>query len=141
MDLVHIGFTGTRHGMSVPQHAAVDALLSLFDPLWVHHGDCVGADEQFHALARKYRHRVHLHPPVKDDKRAFCDWDKISDPFPYLTRDRHIVAASSLLLATPYEMTKQFRGGTWTTIRYAREANLDRIIILPDGSIYPEEDT
>jgi hypothetical protein len=51
----HIGFTGTRHGMTPAQRHAVSQLiaeLAAGAAFTAHHGDCVGADAEFHDLCR-----------------------------------------------------------------------------------------
>lgn len=53
-----LGFTGTRHGMDSLQNSKVHELVqeaielseARGEPFEVHHGDCVGADEEFHNI-------------------------------------------------------------------------------------------
>jgi len=46
---MRVGFTGTSQGMTRPQQEAVAALLLDPVPNEAHHGNCVGADAEFHA--------------------------------------------------------------------------------------------
>ena len=48
-----IGFTGSRKGMTGEQAAVVMRLL--LSATEGHHGDCVGADEQFHEMCMAQR--------------------------------------------------------------------------------------
>lgn len=134
----HVGFTGTQRGMKPAQFHAVMGLLSAAEPEWVHHGDCIGADEQFHRTARKLGIKVHGHPPVNDSKRAFCDFDIEDDPLPYLDRNHVIVDSVSLMIATPGEAYEVLRSGTWATIRYSRKTGTDIAVVFPDGEIETE---
>jgi hypothetical protein len=59
-----------------------------------------------------------------DSKRAFCQGDVVLTPRPYLVRNRHIVDASSVLIATP-KGDEELRSGTWSTVRYARKIRRD----------------
>ena len=112
----HVGFSGTRKGMSAKQKSAFQILLA-GDVL--HHGDCVGADADAHQIARRAGVHIALHPPVDDSLRAFCDYDAWYDPKTYLDRNRDIVNASTVLVACPGVMKEQHHGETWFTIRYA----------------------
>jgi hypothetical protein len=129
-----VGFTGTRHGMTDAQKATVYRLLRERESTWVHHGDCIGADDQFHDLAKTAGHKVMLHPPEKRDLRAFRLGDDVAFEKPYLDRNRDIVNASAVLIAAPAEDEEQPKGGTWYTIRYARQRGCKVIIVWPDGS-------
>lgn len=130
-----VGFTGTRRGMTDEQAHTVRQYLLAWRPEEVHHGDCVGADEQFHNMAQGEA-RVVIHPPVEPAYRAHCDGHNtvIRPPRPYLDRNQDIVDASDALLATPKEHSEVLRSGTWATVRRAREAGLDLVIINPKGA-------
>lgn len=135
-----IGFTGTREGMTSSQIVAIDELLS--DDLiirWASHGDCVGADAQFHMIAREQGLFIKGHPPTDPKLRAYCDFDEMAEEKPYLVRNKDIVDETDLLIAAPKEMTEQMRGGTWSTIRYARKAGKLIMIVWPDGSLRLEQ--
>jgi len=98
----------------------------------VHHGDCVGSDEQFHNFAIILNYRIIVHPPTAERFRAFCKGGEVRTPKQYYDRDQDIVDETSLLIATP--KTKKEFGGTWHTINYARSLNKPIIIIYPDGT-------
>ncbi len=139
---IHVGFTGTRFGASEVQLAAMRRVLGELvdrsrdaEGFVAHHGDCIGADAQFHALARELRWRVVIHPPVDDADRARCVGDESRDPLTHMKRNKAIVTEVSFMLAAPYDMTEQEHGGTWKTIRMARKAKRPLVIAFPDGSI------
>lgn len=131
--MIHVGFTGTRRGMSPMQAEVVARVLRVLktsmlgDRLVAHHGDCIGADEQFHDIARREDVvAIEVHPGVSrwekmdQEMRAFCkDPDLIHSSAGYLQRNRAIVDACAVLIAAPWEPHRQDRGGTWYTYDYA----------------------
>lgn len=108
---VHIGFTGTRQLLDDRQLAWLKDELVMLDlsirlvrlqkPV-LHHGDCVGADASAHQLAQQLGWDIQIHPPMKQQYRAFCKGAEIiHEPAGYLARDRDIIKATSTLLAIP----------------------------------------
>lgn len=130
---MNIGFTGTQLGMTETQQAALKDYLRVRQVDRFHHGDCVGADEQAHDIARSLRIDVVLHPPTSQSKRAFCKAQYIEPQRPYLDRNLHIVDAADLLIACPSRRQPILRSGTWATIRQARRRNVRVLVIYPDG--------
>lgn len=140
--MIHVGFTGTRKGMTIAQHSAVvKIMLRQYarkkhygeDYMW-HHGVCIGADQQVHILARIFEFNIHGHPPKDDSLEANCSgFTLVAFPEPYIIRNHHIVDACYLLVATPKEHEEVQRSGTWATIRYARTQSKDVIVINPLG--------
>ena len=139
-----IGFTGTSSGMTPVQlHKLHEVLKQQFvDGAEFHHGDCVGADEAAHFLALSVGYIVHIHPPSNAKARAFCKVGSVGEIHPtqpYLIRNREIVAASQMLIATPREFKELYHySGTWATVRYGHTAKLPVTIIWPDSrtSVY-----
>lgn len=129
-----IGFTGTRHGMTPPQLKQVELILVDMGSYIVHHGDCVGADAQFHVLANAQGYRIIVHPPLSEQWRAFCVGNEMRTPKEYHARNRDIVDEADLMLAAPGEFQDPGHGGTWYTIRYAKKQKTPFTIILPDGT-------
>lgn len=106
-----------------------------------HHGDCRGADEEFHKWITAHDMRpikIVIHLPDNSYKRAFCgsfgnlEWRPQK---PYLDRNLDIVTETDLLIATPKEYTEVLRSGTWSTIRYARKQMKPIYIVYPDGEV------
>lgn len=98
-----------------------------------HHGDCTGADEQAHMIARICGYFIVVHPPTDPKKRAWCTGDFAMTPAPYLERNAAIVRSTLELIATPGETVEQVRSGTWATIRQARRLRRPTTIVWPDG--------
>lgn len=103
-----------------------------------HHGDCIGADVDFHAIARECGLAVVGHIPVIEEHRAFCEFDDERAPLTYMKRNAQIVAESDVVIATPFESTEQSRGGTWRTVQLARKAKRHLFIVWPDGRVSEE---
>lgn len=130
-----IGFTGSRRGMTQGQHDAVTRALRMLQPLWFHHGDCVGADAQAHAIAVGLGIPVHLHPGNLPAQRAYCEGAAMVSPeLPPMVRNRDIVSLSNLIIATPNTAHEVLRSGTWSTVRHAQRNNQPVVIILPNGN-------
>lgn len=137
--LKHIGFTGTQIGQTPQQLLTVERILATVCG-WFHHGDCTGADEQSHAIARRHgKLTIIIHPPIIASKRAFCQGDVILDPKDYIARNHDIVDASIGLITTPKSFVEELRSGTWATVRYARKQHKKIVIVFPDGSWRKEE--
>jgi hypothetical protein len=137
----HVGFTGTRKGMSPEQHRAVRKALqdirakNFHADMWAHHGECVGSDEQFHRVALEEGFQVHVHPPKSNKWRAFTvDFSRMDLPDDYQKRDKAIVAESHEIIATPRGSEESYPySGTWLTIRIARRMKVPYVIFMPDG--------
>ena len=137
-DMVRIGFTGARIGMTRLQRQMLETLLYMYPPDEVDHGDCIGADEEFHNIVRKMFGKdvtIIGHPPTNPKYRAFCIFDEIFPERPYLERNRDIVDSSKFLLGAPYSKSSVLRSGTWSTIRYAKSILRPHIIIFGDGTV------
>ena len=139
MTFVMIGFAGSRRGLTDGQRWLVRQVFGSFDAFELHHGDCVGADAEAHAIAEELgcRH-IHLHPPVEEKLRAHCearqdpDWMMwVHDPLPYLKRNRAIVDAAELVVVCPAQSFEVLRSGTWATYRYAVRRKKPTVLITP----------
>jgi len=138
---IEIGFTGTSKGITREQYVTVDRLFFSCVPDVLHHGDCIGGDEQIHKLALEHGLQIEIHPPLDPKKRAWCTGHtKLWSPKPYIVRNHDIVdCAVNGVIAAPRTKNEQFRGsGTWATIRYARKKKRNLWIVWPDGT-YSEE--
>lgn len=144
-----IGFTGTRHGMSPPQLAVTTEIVqslvaghvATIGGRWIaHHGDCVGADSQFHDIVRPLVGSfVVAHPAaVARQWQANRDADVVRARMLPTARNIVIVAESTIVVATPYEDVEQPRGGTWSTIRMERAADRPLAIVLRNGDVQRE---
>lgn len=130
-----VGFTGTREGMTEAQKLGLKALLPVHDAYsQFHYGDCVGADAQARDVAAGMGMWLVSHPPDKDVLRAFTKADETREPKPYLERNKFIVMETERMIAAPRCFVESVKGGTWSTVRYARKLGRPIIIIWPDGS-------
>ena len=133
------GFTGTRHGMTPLQRAGVAAILQQVagtGGFVAHHGDCIGADAEFHDLCRELPQSfIIVHPGPLDDlpNQARRVGDERRLPAPHMRRNKNIVKASTVMIAAPFELTQQEHGGTWRTIDMARTAKVPLAIVSPWG--------
>jgi hypothetical protein len=132
-----LGFTGTRSGMTDAQKNVFRRVILELKPTEFHHGDCVGADAEAHDIVRELlpECRIVVHPPNKNELRAFKQGDLILKEDGYLSRNRSIVLLSTILIGTPWEETHGVSGGTWYTIDYAKKLNKLGNIIWPDGRL------
>jgi len=138
----HLAFTGTKNGLTVIQKYTLGReLLRLRDEgfLWMHNGDCVGADYDAAKIWTDLKGLVQLHPPLKEKYRArFAKARIVCEPLDYLVRDKRMIECSELTVATPETYDEQRRSGTWTTVRYARKERLGLVIVYPDGTVETE---
>jgi len=141
-----IGFTGTREGMTLRQRMTFARLVTGLAGGWFnnhteafefHHGCCVGADGQAHHILEEVFGiefvKIHLHPPSDQSLFLKLNGNTVYPRKPYLERNKDIVRASTLLIATPKERYPALRSGTWSTIRYARKCKVKCYVIDPDG--------
>lgn len=132
-----VGFSGTRDGMTEAQKAKLEELLTELNPDQFRHGDCLGADEEAHFIARELGVPVVTHPPIEDKLRAYTMGAIIEiKAAPYHVRNKAIVDNSHVLVAAPKEATEDpaGRGGTWQTINMARRSEIPVYIIWPSGA-------
>lgn len=135
--MTRIGITGSRLGLTDAQYETARKLLSALSPgSEVHHGDCVGADQQAHDIVREHSSDTQIvgHPPDKPALRAFCEVDVEEPPKQYLLRDLDIVKSSDTLLAFPHTTFEIRKSGTWATVRMARKHKVPVMIVWPNGS-------
>lgn len=110
------------------------------------HGDCIGADAQFHDILLKVLgphvlDRIWIHPSTRVDKRAYKQSPHIFRPKDPILRNHDMVNVTQGLIATPKLAFEIVRSGTWTTIRYARKFRRPIFIVYPNGSLKIENPT
>jgi len=127
-----VGFSGTQQGMTAFQETTVRSLLRWLKPAEVHHGDCVGSDEEFDKICVELGIYRCSHPPEDEKKRAFCKTEEERMPAPYLVRNLDIVKESQILIATPKEPYEVTRSGTWSTYRRAKHLKRAICLVLPE---------
>lgn len=130
---ISIGFTGTRDGLTKTQCTKIINFLNQYKDhkICVFHGDCIGADTDFHKLCEEFRSNnidvnfvITIVPPDNNSMRGFNNGDPTLKPKPYLERNKDIVRNSDILIGCPRDLKKEeLRSGTWSTIRFARKTN------------------
>lgn len=138
---MEIGFTGTRKGMTGAQeNRLAEMLLTFVNVTGFRHGVCVGADANAVriVIGLNLYSSVVAYPsniPSMTDIDALDASDVVHDPEPPLQRNKSIVNASNVLIATPGTMEEELRSGTWATVRYARKLGTPVRIIWPNGTL------
>jgi hypothetical protein len=139
---IHIGFSGTRQGMTLAQRESLAEYLRgsiSVMPTILHHGLCRGSDTQAHWIAFNMGIRSVGHPPTNRSHIGFTQ-DQMDDPNlwhsmhlakSYLRRNRNIVHETTVLIAAPKALL-DLGGGTWYTINYSKRRHAHTLIIEPD---------
>jgi len=125
-----VGFTGTRNGINPDQKIKIIEYLTQNDVTEVHHGDCVGADSDFHNICHQLNQsiKIVIHPPIDPKLRAYKHGSMIHQSKSYIIRNKDIVNVCDVLIACPKTHIEELRSGTWATIRYAKKINKPVII-------------
>jgi hypothetical protein len=133
-----LGMTGNRNGISDEAKKVFLDFINNNEIKEAHHGDCLGADKDFHDIFNNKNLRIIIHPPNDNKMRAFCKSDNILQPKKFLDRNHDIVNNTDMLIAFPSTKNEILRSGTWATIRYARKQKKNILIVYPDGN-YSED--
>ena len=157
-----IGFTGTREEMTEIQYRTV---LGLVLSSHIHyetyirgaHGDCLGADVQFHEICAYVGIPIIIRPPIIDSWRAWLgtekavrteeefdglpEIEKIYDPDDPFCRNRRIISDSGVVIAAPRAGYSVEPGMTWQTIRQIRRMRPQTpvFIVSPAGEVLVEQ--
>jgi hypothetical protein len=137
---MRVGFTGTRAGLSVVQRKSLVRLIDTIrgEVTETHHGDCVGADAEFHDICLVREMFIVIHPPINPKWNAYCaGYDDIREHKTYHDRDQDIVNETDLLIACPKTFTPIEHSGTWYTAGYARAVDKPIWFVYPDGTVVP----
>lgn len=135
-----VGVTGSRIGLTMQQSEKARGLLVMANADELHHGDCVGADEELARFAANLGVRTVAHPPTNIRHRAYHESSRVLPPKDYRRRNIDIVNACDVLWAFPSgEEGDQPRSGTWMTVRIARQSRKPIIIVTPDGVVIHQE--
>lgn len=130
-----VGFTGSRHGMTYKQKQEFSAFLEYNRSkiTQLHMGHAQGADTDASILVRKLLPKVKIvsHPPKDTRLESDFEADIVLPRKDYLVRNQDIVDICDILVATPETSEEQLRSGTWATIRRAKKANKQVLILNP----------
>lgn len=136
---LRIGVTGTRKGLTSVQRDRIHNMLAAWrtaGAIELHHGDCVGADDEIAQIAKSLGYKIVAHPPLNPKLRARCKVnDVVMEEQDYLTRNRSIVDMTDAMVGAPGEMTRKPRSGTWYTISYAGEKQRPLAVVGPSGEV------
>jgi hypothetical protein len=146
-----LSFSGSQDGISPQQYDWANMTMRRIGMMELHHGGCVGADEEAHRIALDYFdgyvtepdglqvETITVHPASDVNPRKVSQLCLKPHPLvrvlaakPALKRNRDIVNPADLLLATPSGYEK-LRSGTWATIRYAIKMRVPVLICYPNG--------
>jgi len=123
------GFTGTRYEMSAEQKAFLESEFTRLNVTELHHGCCIGADEEANIMCRPLDIKTVGHPPIIMKAIAHCLVDYMHPPAAYMERNHAIVDACEILFVAPRTNNEELRSGTWATFRYADRIG-QRIIMI-----------
>lgn len=150
-----LGFTGTREGISAAQKEWLRQFVrnnaDYIDE--VHHGDCVGGDNEFDDIVREIAScvtSVIVHPSNVEKLRAYVDCKSsragrpmlktvMLEPRPPILRDCVIVEEVDVLIVMPKGKEPQRHSGTWFTYRYAKKKEKIVYLVFQDGSLKQDE--
>ncbi len=136
--MTKLGITASRNGITEKQKEAFLDWLKEQDIDMVHHGCCIGGDEEIHDIIREFNEEILIfgHPAIVASKYKSdckCDiWWVIKKP---LDRNHDIVNSSEIMAAFPAG-PEIIRSGTWATIRYTKKMYKKLYIFWPDGEVY-----
>lgn len=130
-----IGYSGPRLGMTPWQRREVRSFLLAARPAMVVHGDCVGGDAEFDAIAAELGVRRRARPCDIVKMRARCQAEEIRHPRPPLVRNRYILDDAGFMIFTPATVEEVRRSGTWATIRAAQAVGKPSVYFWPDQRV------
>jgi hypothetical protein len=105
------------------------------------HGACIGADETAVIHGHGLAYHVVALPCTWRNMQSIAALeasDEVRQEQAPLARNRTIVAECDLLIACPSRMPEYRRSGTWATVRHARKAGKQVIIVWPNGDVTHE---
>lgn len=128
-----LGFTGTRNGMTEMQSQFVFNAMMDCNPDEVHHGMCIGSDEELDGMTDYLSGATVIgHPANIPSMRGNCSCDVVLEEKPPLDRNKDIVDATDTMIAAP-DGAERLRSGTWSTIRYAHKKGKRVYVVYPSG--------
>lgn len=123
-----VGTTGSRNPRPDRVCQRFKRLLIEWGATELHHGDCIGWDQQAHRVAVDLGLKTVAHPPNVETLRAFCEADEIRPALPYLERNERIITSTDKIIAAP-DGPEKLRSGTWSTVRKAKSLGVKGVII------------
>lgn len=131
-----MGVTSSCLGLTKLQEQWIANFLNENTAYVLHHGDCVGGDDEVAHLFAEYGTYIIAHPGNSMTHRAYSTAnDLILPSMDNLRRNRVIVTHSEFMLALPGTAFEIMRSGTWHTIRYAKNQKVPLVVIKPNGQV------
>jgi hypothetical protein len=134
LDKVKIGFAGSRTGMTDTQIQKVKEVLAKYDVVEVHHGDCLGADAQFHDICTEKGLKIIVHPPLSKEFRAFKTTGSttILTEKAYNARNTELVESCDFFIGCPAKWKTNPHSGTWKILECALQQKMSAQIFPKD---------
>lgn len=151
-----IGFTGTRNGMTPEQITVVAQIFDNYLCIELHHGACVGADQDAVAILKgggadedgDWAYFIVAHPGISAgsrteenphlSQRAIELSCEVRETKTHFARNRDIVNETDLLIACPPCEPMPDSGGTAYTVNYAKKCGKPFVIVYPSGATQRE---
>lgn len=146
---LHVGFSGSRYGMTEKQKEVVRHFLNNWRVIGIdrtfRHGCCAGADFEADQLAREYLYKVGAHPGPRSSFDCYDSAKKLGVTFweenerkPYFERNVDIVMRCNVLITTPNAMSPNIKakGGTWYTTRVGIDRGRSTYLVLANGETH-----
>lgn len=136
VDILKIGFVGTRIGLNIEQKKSIihilDKAFKNTNTIIVLHGDCIGGDTEFHQICTEYNNlhkdkyiEIHIYPTNITSMRAYNKANIVMPIMRPLDRNNAIMNKADILIACPEDKNvEKMMSATWYTIRRARDANM-----------------
>lgn len=124
-----IAVSASREGLTPYQAERVTHALRRPQVTGIVHGDCVGGDEDVHAIARKLGLDCFAYPSNLPRFRAHTDATLLAEPAEPLTRNVWIVEYGRALVACPSASSR----GTWHAVSCARSRGKALVVYGPES--------
>ena len=138
-----IGLAATCDGLSLIQAHELVKILTVLrarGATELHHGVCVGGDDQANTLAHEAGYRTVGHPLVDGRYCDHTDCDEYRRPLHRGGFDDVIIRETDLLLAFPRTDGEQYvNSNVWLTIRRACKRGMPRLVVGPEGAVLINE--
>lgn len=140
-----VGITGSLEGLTGPQLRWAKQFIQDNVVRVLHHGNCIGGDEDVATLFYKGQDTyIIAHPGHISTMQSKISFNDLVLPEKHtLARNRLIVNSSDLLLGFPKIDDEDDNSGSWYTIRWAKRHRTPVIVISPTGMMTlhsPNED-
>lgn len=137
--MIHVAFTGPRSGMTDQQVLAITVVMENLvkknpGEVTAHHGCALGADKQFHTIAKTLGLPIVGYPTIVQPADEVDQYVTLHPPMMPLPRNRIMVQNCDALIVGPAESMETTRGGTWMTKRQADKAGKAYIVVVPNGA-------